>query len=179
MPLISDEYLDLNQKLHKELMGYGYGGWRWVGVALCIAEDYGCKDVLDYGCGKGSFSKWFPKKITRMEVTDYDPATAKTDPKPRDLVMCIDVMEHIEPDCLDDVLKHLDSKIKRVGLFLISTREAGKHLADGRNAHLIIQSPDWWEAKFREVWPTVVDLRTSYPELVKADEVMLLVEKAV
>jgi hypothetical protein len=41
----------------------------------------------------------------------------------------------------------ISSKILRCGWFRIACYPAKKHLPDGRNAHLIIESPDWWRTK--------------------------------
>ena len=66
---------------------------------------------------------------------------------PSDLVACIDVLEHIEPDCLDAVLDDLARVTARVGVFTIATGPAAKTLPDGRNAHLIQEAPEWWMPK--------------------------------
>ena len=65
-------------------------------------------------------------------------------PNPADIVACTDVLEHIEPECLEDVLADLRQVTKRLGFFTIATRPAKKFLADGRNAHLIQQDAKWW-----------------------------------
>ena len=36
-------------------------------------------------------------------------------------------------------------RAKKFVFFAISTRAAKKTLPDGRNAHLTVQSPDWWQ----------------------------------
>ena len=36
----------------------------------------------------------------------------------------------------------------KFAFFAISTRPAKKTLPDGRNAHLTVQSPDWWYGMF-------------------------------
>jgi hypothetical protein len=62
---------------------------------------------------------------------------------PSDLVACIDVLEHIEPQHLSDVLDDL-ARITQIGFFSIHTGAAKKRLSDGRNAHLIQQPASWW-----------------------------------
>lgn len=106
--------------------------------------------LLDYGCG----SKRSLAKALNCDVLyqGYDPgveAFAK-DPDPADLVACIDVLEHIEPECLDDVLKHLASKVKRLAFVTIHTGPAVKVLSDGRNAHLIQETEAFWLPKLLE-----------------------------
>jgi len=64
------------------------------------------------------------------------------------MVACIDVLEHIEPDCLTDVLDDLQRLVLKYGLFTVHTKPAVKILPDGRNAHLIQEPMTWWQDKF-------------------------------
>ena len=69
---------------------------------------------------------------------------------PAELVACCDVLEHIEPECLDDVLDHLEELTEVVLFASIHTGPASKKLDDGRNAHLIQQPMEWWLPKLWE-----------------------------
>ena len=68
------------------------------------------------------------------------------------MVACTDVLEHIEPDCLDHVLDHLCELAENVAFLVVATAPAQKTLADGRNAHLIVESARWWLPKLIERW---------------------------
>ena len=57
--------------------------------------------------------------------------------KKADLVCCIDVLEHIEPELIDNVIFDLSTIVIKFGFFSIHQGPAGKILLDGRNAHLI------------------------------------------
>ena len=63
---------------------------------------------------------------------------------------CIDVLEHVEPHLLDNVLTDLRRVTKNVGFFTVHTGPAVKTLSDGRNAHLIQQSATWWLTKLSD-----------------------------
>lgn len=65
-------------------------------------------------------------------------------PTQHDLVVCSDVLEHIEMECLIDVIADLRSLTKKVLFVDVATRPAKKVLADGRNAHLIQKDGAWW-----------------------------------
>ena len=67
------------------------------------------------------------------------------------MVTCTDVLEHIEPKYIDNVLLHLFLLSDRIIFLNINTREANKTLPDGRNAHLIVQKGDWWIKKIKQV----------------------------
>jgi FkbM family methyltransferase len=149
--LISQEYKDLNYKLHQDNPSYGMGGSKYTQIVLDMAKANKTQSVLDYGCGKGMLAKSMP-----FPIWEYDPAIPEksAEPKPADLVVCTDVLEHIELDKLHFVLDDLRRCVKQVGYFVISTRQAVKTYANGKNAHLIVQGKDWWNkhlAKYFEI----------------------------
>ena len=145
---ISEGYRELNRELHEREPKYG--GRAHVAAAAAVyalSRQVSTEDVLDYGCGKGDLARGLP-----FPIREYDPAIPGKDapPEPADLVVCLDVMEHIEPEYLAAVLQDLQRVVRKVGFFCVACGPAKKVLADGRNAHLIQQSPDWWRAKFDE-----------------------------
>jgi 2-polyprenyl-3-methyl-5-hydroxy-6-metoxy-1,4-benzoquinol methylase len=71
-------------------------------------------------------------------------------PKPCDLVVCTDVLEHVEEDKIDSVLDHIFRLSAKSTYLVISTKPAKTILPDGRNAHLIIRPLDWWMKKITE-----------------------------
>lgn len=141
MTLITDEYRALNEKLHESNPAFGVSGQNYVPYVMDLVKDLRTQDVLDYGCGKSTLANNIPFKINQ-----YDPCIPKYSaaPNPADIVVCTDVLEHIEPECLDDVLDDLKRVVKKVGFFSIANGPAKKTLADGRNAHLIQQPARWW-----------------------------------
>jgi hypothetical protein len=108
--------------------------------------------LLDYGCGHNLSLMETLKPTRDFRYQGYDPGVPEYagDPIPADMVVCIDVLEHIEPECLDDVLDHLEALVERVLFATVHTGPAGKNLPDGRNAHLIQEPPEWWLPKFME-----------------------------
>jgi len=159
--MISEEYRELNRKLHETNPDYGTSGEKYAKLVqeLLQAPPFGGQEctILDYGCGKSTLRA----ALTRLEGVihtneknwqDFDPCIPSKDapPKPADLVVCTDVLEHIEPEFLDAVLDDLQ-RLTRISLFaLIATRPAGKNLPDGRNAHLTVEGPNWWVPKLME-----------------------------
>lgn len=150
--LISPDYLEQQKQLHAK-GGYGISSGRWANTISQIAHMHGCKDILDYGSGTGQL-----KAALGDIVLEYDPCLPgkDADPVSADMVVCTDVLEHIEPDLLDSVLLHLASKVKKVLFFTIALRPAKKTLSDGRNAHLIIESSDWWKERLSK-YITITD----------------------
>lgn len=147
--LISDQYKDLNAQLHRERLDYGVGGGKHANTVLSLVKSMKKElpSVLDYGCGKGYLGRALP-----FPIWEYDPAVpGKQDtPRPADLVVCTDVLEHIEPDKLNFVLNDLSRCTKQVGYFVIHIGPAIKTYANGENTHLIQQNTKWWEKQLKK-----------------------------
>jgi hypothetical protein len=144
---ISADYCELNRKLHKDNLAYGVGGGKHAPTVLKLAESLKTHSILDYGSGKGYLAKAIP-----FPIWEYDPAVPEKSesPRPADLVVCTDVLEHIEPEKLHFVLDDLRRCTKQIGYFVIHTGPSSKTLADGRNSHLIQQNKDWWTMKLKK-----------------------------
>lgn len=148
--LITEEYRDLNAALHETADDYGVSSSRWPEHVRNLVDEYGIFSILDYGCGKGKLAKALPD----LWVLQYDPAVEEFDdePDPVDLVVCTDVLEHVEPEFVDNVLDDLD-RLAEVAVFVtIPCIPAKKILSDGRNAHLTQEDYRWWLPKLWERW---------------------------
>lgn len=142
--LITETYRELNRELHSRNIGFGTSGQRYAEPVRQMMDRYQTMDVLDYGCGKRTL-----ERELGIPIANYDPSIEGLDspPEPHDIVVCTDVLEHIEPECLDAVLADLRRCTKKAAFLLVATRPAKKVLADGRNAHLIQESFDWWKKR--------------------------------
>jgi hypothetical protein len=113
-----------------------------------LANACGALTVLDYGCGKCTLKQALDDLglPLRGDWYNYDPCIAEhaKEPPACDLVVCTDVLEHIEPELLEDVLRDLQAKTRKAAFFVIHIGPAKKVLPDGRNAHLIQEHPIWW-----------------------------------
>lgn len=150
--LISEEYRKMQQQLHKN-PDYGVASVHYAPLVAEVLESVGAKELLDYGAGKGRLGISLKQHLRRpLSIRHYDPAIPECSapPEPCGFVACIDVLEHIEPGLLDNVLDDLQRVTLGVGVFTVHTGAAGKFLPDGRNAHLIQQPPAWWLPKFMD-----------------------------
>lgn len=141
--LITNDYLELQRDLHAN---YNYG--KGVDAEECAKIVKGLIQtgtVLDYGCGQGHFARL----LSGYDVEEYDPCIEGKDEEPAtaDIVVCADVMEHIEPECLDAVLLHIRVLAKRFAVFVIATGPSKKIMKDGRSAHLIVEDQGFWFQK--------------------------------
>lgn len=147
--------------MHAAPRGFGHSGRKHAERALRWLAATDSKTMLDYGCGAGMFKSGVHDLGWRGKVSQYDPAVASVSrlPDPADLVVCTDVLEHVEPECLAAVLQHQFRVALRAGYFCISCQPSHKDLPDGRNAHLIVEPPEFWMRSLREVgWEVVTRL---------------------
>ncbi len=150
--LISPAYRDLNTALHDSDPEYGTSGHKWAPMVDDLARKAEAATVLDYGCGRGTLRAALA--AAPYDVIEYDPALPEKASKPlrADVVVCGDVLEHVEPDCLYPVLDDIKSVARSAVFLVVATRPARKVLADGRNAHLIVESSSWWVPKLINRW---------------------------
>lgn len=150
--LISPAYVALQHELHDRPNGYGGKGDKWAAAVAGLARTYQAGSILDYGCGEGALVRaLYRQGLPGVRFDEYDPAVPTKAQRPSfaDLVVCTDVLEHIEPDRLDCVLAHLRVLARKAVFLVVATRPSNKTMADGRNAHLIVEDVDWWEARVR------------------------------
>jgi len=155
---VTDSYRREQAMLHLD-PEYGVASVSYAPIVAQIIEKLGVTELLDYGCGKAKLMEALKGRVSqKMLIQAYDPAIPgfSEDPVPMQMVTCIDVLEHIEPECLNAVLDDLEKVTGLVGFFTICTVPAKKRLSDGRNAHLIVKSPQWW---IKKLWKRF-DLQT-------------------
>ena len=149
-PVISEAYRREQQELHKN-PNYGVASLSFAPAVACLVRDLGLWSICDYGAGKQNLKKGLKAAGVEIEYAPYDPAFPEYGaPECADLICCIDVLEHIELEYLDNVLDELERLTVKYGVFTIHTGPAVKVLSDGRNAHLIQEPPSWWLPRLQD-----------------------------
>jgi 2-polyprenyl-3-methyl-5-hydroxy-6-metoxy-1,4-benzoquinol methylase len=162
--LISDAYVQEQRRLHADPRGYGTKGRKWALFIDQVADHFGLPEILDYGAGQGSLAQEL-RRLGWEFVAEYDPAIEGKDkaPAPADLVVCTDVLEHVEPDKVDAVVDHLASLARRALFVVISLVPTAKTLSDGRQAHISLHPVDWWVERLERHF-RVVEVMAVKPE---------------
>lgn len=150
--LISPDYRQEQIRLHTDPRGYGGRGRKWATFVNALIWVHECQSVLDYGCGEGSLGVHLALAGRCKDIRQYDPAVPGFEalPEPADLVVCTDVLEHVEADKIDAVLDHLCGLTQKVLFVVVSLIETAKTLSDGRQAHILLKDPTWWHAQFTQ-----------------------------
>lgn len=145
---ISEAYLETQKELHKN-PSYGMASVSMAPMIGQIIKATKIKSLSDYGAGKKRLNAALAQQgLNGYEYLPYDPAFPEYGkPEAADLVCCIDVLEHIEPELLSHVLDDLQRITRNLGFFSIHLAPAHKILPDGRNAHLIQETISWWLLK--------------------------------
>lgn len=154
----TEEYVEELKKLHQK-KSFGVSSKIANEVIECI-EKYKVTSLLDFGCGKGLTLDAVKNRYQDVKCFGYDPGREGFDELPEqvDFIYSSDVLEHIEPDQLDDTLNDLYRRANKAMYHLIACHPAKKALSDGRNAHLIIESPEWWRNKLMSLgWKIIRD----------------------
>ena len=152
MQTITEEYRKLQRDLHDRNKFYGVSSIEFAPIVASVLHHFKIDNISDYGAGK----KRLLDALTKLKKSPrlyfpYDPAFPEYgEPKKADLVCCIDVLEHIEPDLIDNVIEDLSKIVTNIGFFTVHLTPAGKILNDGRNAHLILKTIPWWMKKFEK-----------------------------
>jgi len=152
--LLSKEYYDqLVQYRTTGRPNWGNGGGPHMQPVIDLIHSYRRPDnlrtVIDYGCGHGLLLRSIVSKgvIHKNNARFYDPGIeeyAEVPTEKYDLLVSTDVLEHIEPELLENVLKHMHELTRRIAYLNIHTGPANAILPDGRNAHLIQKPATWW-----------------------------------
>lgn len=166
-PLLSVGYKKLLVRMHEKNKAFGSGSKRKKDRILAL----GYTDILDYGCGKG--------KLRIDGIKRYDPGIPEFDhdPEPAELIVCTDVLEHIEPECLENVLSHIEGLMLKAGYFTIGILPAHKKLPDGRNAHLLVMPAEWWLVKMGEYFSIIEHQKLRDGAKMEERELELIVVK--
>ena len=150
--LISPEYQAQIEKMHnkKPWGGACRGKAQMLNKYMIMS---GAKSLLDYGCGRSDLKKEFDATYATYSyiINEYDPGIPKLagDPPVSDVVISFDVLEHVEPDKVDNVIKHIYDKCNMWTYHKICTRAAtGAFPVTGKNLHLTIKPGYWWLQKF-------------------------------
>jgi len=145
MKTITAKYLRTQEALHEG--AYGSSGHYWLGHVAEICDVLNCRSVLDYGAGKGTLGPYL--KRLGIEYAAYDPVTFPKKPSGRfDLVVCLDVMEHIEEAFVPAVMAEIWGYTNIAMFCVVNTRASSKTLSDGRNAHITERPYEWWRDNY-------------------------------
>jgi len=128
--------------------------------------------IIDFGCGKAKY--YFEEvRVDQQNYNNiqdywkiknyflYDPGVSYFSNYPNkkaDGVICVDVVEHIPENDMQNFLMEIFKLSNKFVFIVIACYPANKKLPDGRNVHLCIKSPDEWQKIF-------FNIKQYYPKI--------------
>jgi|TARA_Y100000389_G_C17252300_1_gene408717 hypothetical protein len=146
---MKERQINYYEEIHKEDPDYGNTSVKNLRLIMPNIIMLKPQSIVDYGCGKGNLLDEVGKKLSLKKTTKYDPAIplfSREIEGSHDLLINIDVLEHVPENEIDDLLL----KMKKVAdnyLFIIDLAPADLILQDGSNAHCTLKTKDWWSNK--------------------------------
>ena len=154
--MITEEYKSELFKKHTTDPEYGGEAVEYSGHISNIINQTGVETVLDYGAGKGELAHNLVLDH-RVKVILYDPAIPQISapPEPADMVVCVNVLDHVEDQYIDEVLDDIKRCTNYINFIVISeTKE---------------KPMEWWLLKIME--------RFSIQSLVRSDMDFFVITK--
>jgi len=126
-------------------------------------------NVLDCGCGLSTLRNYIKcTKYTGVDVSSYQIKKLNSKNKDKNLkfarcslteplpykeneftcVFCLDVLEHIAEEYVEDVLKNM-LRVSEEFIFSICLRKAKSKDKDGNQVHLTVKPTEWWIDKLK------------------------------
>jgi hypothetical protein len=161
MPANAADLIDQYRQLHAT-SGYGstsVKNLRFLRPEILLLKP---RSILDYGCGKSPLLDRLELGYP-VELHRYDPAIpaiATPPTKPVDLLINVDVLEHIPEADLDHVVGHM-ARLAKNAIIIVDTEPAGTILPNGENAHCTLHPHAWWADYLRRFFPTLEPIRVK------------------
>ncbi len=157
----SQELIDQYREIHAS-QSYGTTAIRNLRFIRPEIELLKPATILDYGCGQSNLMDAL-KLDCPVKTSRYDPAIAAIADKPPgvfDLLINIDVLEHIEEDDLDEVIADMRTSCRNA-IIIIDMKPAKAILFDGRNAHVTVRPRSWWQERLSRHFDTLEPVATA------------------
>jgi len=163
----SEEYNELVEeykRLHKDSTIFpGKSITKYAHYIRSIIRDNKCQTLLDYGSGKGTLYTEEPNKLGKplhkflkiKDYTLYDPGLEEFSKLPidtYDIVICVDVMEHLPEQDLEWIIDRIMSFGNKAIFLNIACYEALKKFPNGKNVHITVHEPEWWVDLINKIW---------------------------
>lgn len=174
-PMSLKEYNNVYDLLYREteydIVGQTNNEEKW-GIISKLISNIKFNTVVDLGCGRG----YYLKKFIEMEKESLGVELSKiccekylkdlphvcsdienfsvNNNKKYDLVVCMDVMEHIDPDKVEQTIKGI-RPLSDVAIFGVANHVDNEL---GFELHLTVEDSIWWEERFKKFYAIVETL---------------------
>tara|TARA_R110000824_G_scaffold67611_1_gene175145 strand:- start:449 stop:1042 length:594 start_codon:yes stop_codon:yes gene_type:complete len=142
--------------------GRHYGRQNWGEGSYDLLNSLVVSSLIDVGCGRNDFVKWAREQ--GIEATGIDIASPLADvvcpahdipfeDNKFEYLTSFDMMEHLLPEEIDDVLIEFNRVASKGFLFHISHKESQSKVR-GKQLHLTVRPESWWIEKIEKFGET-------------------------
>lgn len=163
--IISPEYLQLIRgKFSSDIFKWGGAVTSSIPYIYFLTQLSKSKNILDFGAGSSHFkiglNELYPNNS--LNIIEFEPGREElfVEPPICDLTVCVDVLEHIEYEKIDNVINFISSKTNNALYFRICKVPAKSNFPNGQNLHLIVEDDEYWKSKL-EPYFTLYDTKSS------------------
>jgi len=156
---MSEDLIQQYRVIHSS-EAYGNTSVKNLPYFLPLIDELKPKSIIDFGCGQSTLADEL-SAASGAPATRYDPAIPQYSQKPEgkfDLLINVDVLEHIPEDELEPIIAEMAGFAKHA-IIVIDTGPAVLILPDGRNAHVTQQDQDWWAERLGKHFPYLEPIR--------------------
>ena len=124
------DLIEQYRQMHRD-RSYGTSSIKKAPYILPYIQLLKARSVIDYGCGQSSLAEFISERCG-AKVTRYDPAIPAYDQQPKgrfDLLINIDVLEHLPEDAIDGAIAAM-AALSDKAIIIIDTRLAATTLSD-------------------------------------------------
>ncbi len=147
MALFSSQHIEAQRRVHEECPAYGSASLVFAPMVSELINANKVQTLLDYGSGLGQV----PSNLEldhEVKVQLYDPAVEQfvAEPQPAEMLICLDVLDVVEQDCIDEVLDHLQRLTQKMAFISVNTAAADESANKGLKYHPV----EWWLPKLMQ-----------------------------
>lgn len=177
--IITDQYKQELQRLQTENKFKGLLG-KYDPINKFV-QKYNPTSIIDYGCAHGRLIDQLKLDFPEIDIIEgYDPGVPRFENIKHSTYECLisnDVIEHVEPSMLDITLEKMEMLYTKSAWLIIACYPAKKFLSDGRNAHLTIETPEWWLKKISSLFKNSKIVWQSIEYVNNKPELRVVLEK--
>jgi hypothetical protein len=156
---MSEELIAQYREIHRRER-YGDTSIKNLPYLLPLVDELKPCSIIDFGCGQSKLLDELVR-VSGARGTRYDPAIPAFSAKPAghfDLLINIDVLEHVPEEGLDQIIAEM-AALADHAIIVVDTGPAVKLLPDGRNAHVSQHDRDWWARRLAVSFPYLKPIR--------------------
>lgn len=148
MKLISENHRDTRKTFYESPFVFSNIAEQFSPIVSEIINNNQFTSILEYGAHNTNLVTSLSTNH-EIKLRCYDPAIPQflRRPEAAEMTVCMDFIEKVEPEFLDNTLIDIASLTEQLALFVIQCGPANHPFSDGRDINLTQEPLSWWLSK--------------------------------